>query len=72
MTGGWGGEGLQYVEEAVRQALPEAHVRSTGDLGSWKGDICFTSYKATSATLIVPPTPSLQKLSACAAAGSSI
>lgn len=41
------------------------HVRSTGDAGSWKGDICSTSCQATSATLIVPLTPFLQKLSVC-------
>lgn len=42
-------------------ARSSVHVRSTGDLGSWKGDICSTSCQATSATLIVPPTPFLQK-----------
>lgn len=38
-------------------ARSSVHVRSTGDLGSWEEDICSTSCQATSATLIVPPTP---------------
>lgn len=66
-TGDWGG-GCRLAGFA----RSSVHVRSTGDLGSWKGDICSTSCQATSATLIVPPTPFLQKLSVCAAAGSPI
>ncbi len=67
-TGDWRG-GAGGLTGFARSSV---HVRSTGDLGSWKGDICSTSCQATSALLIVPPTPFLQKLSACAAAGSPI
>lgn len=53
-------------------ARSSVHVRSPGDLGSWKGDICFTSCQTTNSKRIVPLTPFLQNLSAFAAAGSPI
>ena len=71
-TGDWGGEAVREGGWEAGYARSSVHVRSTGDLGSWKGDICSTSCQANSATLIVPPTPFLQKLSACVAAGSPI
>lgn len=42
-------------------ARSSVHVRSIGDLGSWKSDICSTSCQATSATLIVSPPPPFSK-----------
>lgn len=53
----WGGDAVRGGGSETSAARSSVHVRSTGDLGSWTGDICSTSGQATSAKRTNNPPP---------------
>lgn len=65
----WGGDAVRGGGSETSAARSSVHVRSTGDLGSWTGDICSTSGQATSAKRTNNPPPpdnfSLKTVSMC-------